>query len=351
MKKLIITLVHLGDHPAPYLWTNIEQLISRFPENEVALIYDKETFIEGSRPPGLTLHKYERNQLEQEVLEKQLVPMGFRSGYWRFTLERFLALHDFHKKNPEAAIFHIESDVLLLPGFPFEWISAQANLMWCPCDQDRDVGSLLFSPTPESSAWLAEQILKTIDSSEFITDMVILRRIGSKFPEKVQYFPTQIDHDSEFEIKESGIYDGAAIGLWLTGIDPRNYYGVTRVRDTKTILNAGTNIEPWKSTFYYSAQDGLFQKSSNLRVRIWNLHIHSKNMRLLGPDWERELMKYVHASKKATMSTEFDFSIFKDLIRTNYQQGQLIRFLLGHRFFTPLHRVRRTIFKKLSLHD
>lgn len=137
----------------------------------------------------------------------------------------------------------------------------------------------------------------------------------------------------------------------MTGIDPRNYYGVTRVRDTKTILNAGTNIEPWKSTFYYSAQDGLFQKSSNLRVRIWNLHIHSKNMRLLGPDWERELMKYVHASKKATMSTEFDFSIFKDLIRTNYQQGQLIRFLLGHRFFTPLHRVRRTIFKKLSLHD
>lgn len=192
MKKLIITLVHLGDHPAPYLWTNIEQLISRFPENEVALIYDKETFIEGSRPPGLTLHKYERNQLEQEVLEKQLVPMGFRSGYWRFTLERFLALHDFHKKNPEAAIFHIESDVLLLPGFPFEWISAQANLMWCPCDQDRDVGSLLFSPTPESSAWLAEQILKTIDSSEFITDMVILRRIGSKFPKRYSISPHRL---------------------------------------------------------------------------------------------------------------------------------------------------------------
>lgn len=346
MRKVIITFVHLGEYPSPYLWTNIEQLIDRFPENEVALIYDTETFIKNRSILGLKLHKYERVESDQEVLGKQQVPMSFRRGYWRFTLERFLALHDFHERNTSAGILHIESDVLLLPGFPFELISSWANLMWCRCDDDRDVGSLLYSPTPESSRWLKEKILETIDSSGFITDMVILRRIARRFPNAVGYFPTEFNQTNRQEINDFGIFDGAAIGLWLTGIDPRNYYGITRVRDTKTIYNAGTNIEPWKSTYYYSPNGGLFQKSSNVEVRIWNLHIHSKNLKLLGVDWESELIRYVHATKKVSMTTEFNLTIFKDLIKTNYQQGQLLRFFLGHRFFSPLHRAKRIISKK-----
>jgi hypothetical protein len=348
MKKVIITLVHLGNHPSPYLWTNIEQLIERFPDNEVALIYDTETFIEGRRIPGLTLHKYERVQLEQDILEKQLVPMSFRMGYWRFTLERFLSLQTFHQKNTDAGILHIESDVLLLPDFPFESISTCENIMWCPCDTERDVGSLLYSPTPAFSGWLKGEILKSIGSKEFITDMVILRRIAGRFPEKVIYFQNQIQQFKGLEPQAQGVFDGYILGLWLTGIDPRNYFGVTRVRDKKTLQKEGSGLRPWEATYEYSNEQGLRQKTTFGEARIWNLHIHSKNSKLLGADWENELVKYVKLTEKNSMSTEFNWEILKELITTNFQQGQLIRFLLGHRVFAPVHWVKRMLPRKPS---
>ena len=326
MKEIVITFVHLGEHPAPHLWTNIKAVLQRFPGNLVALIYDSPRFIEGKTEQGLLLYKYSRISQEQEVLNKQEVQMDFRKGYWRFTLERLLALHQFHTSIPEKGVLHIESDVLLLPGFPFDKLANKENIMWCECDENRDVASIVFSPNPTTSSWLKNQILKQIIKRGFITDMDILFRVRANNPLEVSIFPTNIKsvHD-DFQ----GIFDGLNLGSWLTGMDPRNSFGVTRIRDTRLITKSGTLISPWKSKFEYSADNGLFEFSELGQVRIWNLHVHSKNRKLLGAAWENELIKYVNKSNSGAVSREFSLHVLIRLLISNYKNKTLMRFLLS----------------------
>ena len=41
-------------------------------------------------------------------------------------------------------------------------------------------------------------------------------------------------------VKFGGIFDPAVFGMWLTGSDPRNYYGKQIIFDTKEIVGGGT---------------------------------------------------------------------------------------------------------------
>ncbi len=326
MNGIVITFVHLGTHAAPYLWTNIAEISRRFPDCQVALIYDSPEFIEGQNQHGLLLFKYLRVVEEQDVLNQQDVQMNFRRGYWRFTLERLLALHQFHMSNPDNGLLHLESDVLLLPGFPFNELSFKEKIMWCECDENRDVASIVFSPSLTTSLWLKNQILKQIDKPGFITDMEILFRIRASNPHEISTFPTTLgSFPGDFE----GIFDGLNLGGWLTGMDPRNSFGVTRVRDTALIRRSGTKISPWKSKFEYSSENGLYEFSDSARARVWNLHIHSKNRKLLGPEWEIELTRYVNGSRSNKVSREFSFQILTQLLISNYRNKTLTRYLLS----------------------
>lgn len=326
MNNIVITFVHLGTHPAPYLWTNIAEISRRFPESRIALIYDSPEFVRGQNKQNLLLYQYSRVAEEQEILNRQEVQMNFRKGYWRFTLERLLALHQFHNYIPNSGLLHIESDVLLLPGFPFNELSTEEKIMWCECDEKRDVASIVFSPDPKTSSWLKNQILVHIDKPGFITDMDILFRIRSNNPHQVSTFPTNAKSlQSDFQ----GIFDGLNLGSWLTGMDPRNSFGITRVRDSALITRSGSNIAPWESNFEYSSENGLYEISSLGRVRIWNLHVHSKNRKLLGADWENELIKYVSGSKSQKVMKEFNFQILIELLVSNYKNKTLTRYLLS----------------------
>jgi hypothetical protein len=315
------------------------EISRRFPDCQIALIYDSQEFIEGQNLQGLLLYKYLRVAEEQSILSRQEVQMNFRKGYWRFTLERLLALNQFHQSIPSDGLMHIESDVLLLPGFPYRELLLNEKIMWCECDENRDVASIIYSPYPSTSLWLKNQILMQIDKPGFITDMEILFRIRANNPHEVSIFPTTIN---SFRGDFEGIFDGLNLGGWLTGMDPRNSFGVTRVRDTTLITKSGTKIFPWKSKFEYSSANGLYEFSDLGRARIWNLHIHSKNRKLLGADWENELIKYVNGSKSHKVSKEFRIGILTQLLISNYKNKTLTRYLLS------LHLLKtiRELFKR-----
>ena len=343
MKNTAIAFVHLGDHEAPYLWSNLEQLIKRFPKQRVVLIYDTPGFIEDVEINGLEFFKYVRINQEQKKLNNQLVEMNFRKGYWRYTLERLLSLHQFHATNPETGLLHVESDVLLLPEFPFDTLVLKNKLMWCECDNNRDVASIVYSPNRDSSFWLKDEILNQITEHKFISDMEILLNIRKENPDSIETFPII---SSSFPNAFQGIFDGLNLGAWLTGIDPRNSFGCTRIRDTDLIKRSGTIVEPWNSSYEYSNSNGLVAINENSKSRIWNLHIHSKNYKLLGKDWEEELTRFTEESNGNKSRSEFHFGVLMELIRTNFTKRTLTRYLLGHSIFT----LPRVILNRLKNH-
>jgi hypothetical protein len=301
-----------------------------------------------SEIPELMLFKYIPRDAEQVALRNQEIEFRFRSGYWRFTLERLLSIQQFHSENRDLAILHIESDVLLLPSFPLNKLLDINSLMWCPCDHERDVASLLYAPDYSESVWLAEKVLSQLKSRKFITDMQILHNISQAFPARVKYFPSPIDSvspDTSKEFDSHDLFDGALVGQWLTGLDPRNNWGITDIRATNKLKTDENHLLPWHGHFSYSRDFGLKYLNNGQSFSIHNLHIHSKNPKLLGESWEKELMRLIN---KHGPSREFSPSIFLQLLVQNRRKRTLLRFILGHPVFRHALLLRKAILRRVA---
>jgi hypothetical protein len=348
VKKICIALIHLGEEPAPYLLSNIKELILRFPNHQIALIYSSDEILPKSEIPKLILFKYIPRESEQKALRNQEIEFRFRSGYWRFTLERLLSIQQFHSENRDLAILHIESDVLLLPSFPFNKLLDVNSLMWCPCDNERDIASLLYTPEYSESLWLAENVLNQLKDKKFITDMQVLHNIARAFPSRVKYFPSLIDlisPQSSKEFDSSDLFDGAIVGQWLTGLDPRNNWGFTDIRATDKLKTDENQLLPWYGLFTYSREIGLQYTNNGRNFSIHNLHIHSKNSNLLGERWEQELARLVN-----TQGPTKEFSVFTllQLLAQNRRKGTLFRFILGHPIFRHVLVVLKAILRRIA---
>jgi hypothetical protein len=194
----------------------------------------------------------------------------FRQGFWRFSLERLFALTAHHDLYPNDSLLHIESDILLLSNFPFDSFQSITTPAWLKFDKTRDLATILYLPDISKSQWFTEKMVQEVKNCNEINDMQLLNLISSKYPSEITILPsspnttTSLLNDNDFlEEKEKqllstnfykfeGIFDPAALGIWLTGSDPRNNFGVTRRFDIKRLLEGKTYIDPSKVFFEYS---------------------------------------------------------------------------------------------------
>jgi len=363
-KDFKLVFVHLGKAPVEHLWLNMKSVLGRFPSLEVVFISDRE-HPQLPVDPRVKFFKYLRSDSTQEIFQNLAHDSKFRSGFWQFTLERFLALNDYHELNQNLRILHIESDILLLPGLPFEEISNTNNLAWQRVDENRDIASLFFSPTYSETAWFAKELLNLISENAEITDMTALNRIRSHHPNRIKIFPSYsvrlgsnlvcegtkgeaLIHDLSQNSEEfKGIFDPAAYGMWLTGSDPRNYYGKQIAFDTKELIKGGTYLDPSKFEYSFSDNGELFCRFGESQVRIWSLHIHSKDFQLLGESWLPRLHRLVRISGSGHVFVEFHFSTFLRLIRSNFGDKTMLSWVLHipklRLLFRFLLGIRRTI--------
>ncbi len=183
------------------------------------------------------------------------------------------ALH--RTKDSISSILHLESDVLLLPHFPIEQFETISELTWCKFNETHDVSAILYSPNLSSSVWLGTAIREAIRENAALTDMTVLSLIRGKNPDKIKYFPSLSNSDSKIF---DGVFDGAAIGMWLTGRDPRNSFG--RIQRHASLPEAQDNPTEYK--FKLSLTGELFVTNGAESIQVYNLHIHSKSKLLFG---------------------------------------------------------------------
>lgn len=346
-EKMKIVFVHLGNAPAEHLWANIRTLVKRFLNIEIVLVSDLERS-ELISHPRIEFFKYIRPAVYGEQLSRLNFEFEFRSGFWQYTLERILALNQYHDTFPQKKLMHVESDVLLLDDFPFQIFELQTKLSWLSVDENRDVAALIYLPHAKATKTLAEALLSQLSVDPTLTDMKFLREFRLKNPTEVLLAPslslemaTHLISKGEMNLKIGselssaskiffGIFDPAAFGMWLTGSDPRNYYGSRKVFDTREILNGGTFINP--GTFQYRLSDtgGLFVSINNMESRVWCLHVHSKDMRLFGNSSGTRLKELVALSNIGKVHSEFDLKCLLGLLRENFRNRTMIGFILHH---------------------
>ena len=124
-----LVLVHLGAAQAEHLWLNMKSILKRFPKIEITFISDRyhQQLPVDSR---VSFFQYQRTEVDRTILTNLEHDSKFRSGFWHFTIERFLALEQYHQRFPWSKVLHIESDILLLPNFPFVRPKPEGMNIW-----------------------------------------------------------------------------------------------------------------------------------------------------------------------------------------------------------------------------
>ncbi len=230
-------------------------------------------------------------EYKQTVSDKFSDLAQFRNGFWISTTARFYYIGILMSLFSLEKVFHIENDVMLYETIDYLYnyvkdfyhIDKIDKICMVEDSTDRVIPSILFFPNTNCINELIQYITATIKSStKFINDMNIL----GTFPKKylLSIFPEHV---------ESIVFDGAAMGQYLGGVDYRNLPNgetselIKLNNPTRGFINetADINCKEYKFLKTRILVDSLnvsikvpMLAKINILHQIANLHIHSKQL-------------------------------------------------------------------------
>lgn len=222
---------------------------------------------------GLPIVVEDRHNFSEAIGFDSKLDTQFRGGFWHLTSLRLFVLHSYLKKTNTQRCVHIENDVM---------VYANANsVRWHPDRMSvvydaptRVIPSVVWIPTPDTLG----AALQNYDGSK--NDMENLARADLErlpiFPDNWTLGSPPFVHDVQVMTctypEYDYIFDGAAIGQYLGGVDPRNQSGDTRGFVNETcLLNYSHYPVSWVSGCPMLHVAGR-------TYRIFNLHVHSKRL-------------------------------------------------------------------------
>jgi hypothetical protein len=344
-----IVYVHLGSTPNNYLGDSILRSLSIFPDIKHTLILDHlDSVVINST--NVNLVKNVSKVLETETTDRN-VDLDFRKGYWNFTLERIFAVLDYQIKNNIKELLHIESDVVLLPNFPFDSLQACKYIHWCEYGEGHDVAALLHIPSSLEAISIQNQMISILKDKPNLTDMQLLFSTRSKVKE-VRLFPSrwadECNSDSSIDsvycdcFPEDYMFDGLTLGMYITGQDPSNNYGNFFVGDNSPFESGATHINPRKFSWSIDESGLLAAKSlcCEKTFQLQNLHVHSKNRKLFKPEWQLELLKLVGIANERKRVRFYSSRVFWEMLKNSIKEGKFRLFIEKS---PPIDKLKSTI--------
>lgn len=350
---MTLLYVHIGSSYPEYLLKNIERTRNLFKNTKIALVGDKSPNQSWLQENNIYFKKHEINTLFDKEFSFGEFEEQFRSGYWRFTLERLLSIEEYHYDFPDEKLIHLESDVIIFPNFPFEDIDSMSKVTWMSHSLAADIATLVFSPNWEASKVFSKHLIKEY-SINGGSDMDVLLRVRKKNREYA-IFPTinketlelanslnKNSYESEgYKLQQlPGIFDAAGIGMWIAGYDPRNKFGFTIIHTRELIDGGILFVDPSKMKFYLSYEGNLFVNAKGMNIPIYNLHVHSKDKDLLSIKWKKRLNYLIDQDNSKAKIIRFSPSIFFRLLISNIKNKSFINFVLQ----VPIIRKTKSLF-------
>jgi hypothetical protein len=292
--------VHLGADIPKHLVASLIRHHSLFPDQDMILVKSKDHTFE--LPAYVSVFCVDDSKLESELFEKMSMNLDFhfRGGFWKYTLQRFFAMNELHKTIPIRPITHIESDVLVMPNFPWTTFYNLPKLAWLKVNSEIDVAAIVHFPSAEMTEIFAREVSKLAEHNPRINDMQALHEIAKTVNSLHSYLPS-VPNSKNFnsygvEPKGGysqdyfgGIFDPAYLGLWYFGQDPKNSFGLrTRYVGDDSHDLAAANMHLSYQDNQLITQDG---------VEVFSLHLHAKYLPLFGAKWEAALTKGLNEAK------------------------------------------------------
>jgi len=346
--KTKLVFIHLGSLPNPLLIKNLKMCVNNF-ETEIILIHSKNTTLKGI-PKEVETYIYKGSQIFLESSAKRKVDLEFRRGYWNFTLERLFALLDYQISQKESNLLHVESDVLLLPSFPIERRLVSEKIMWCESGDQHDVAALLYIPTVELAKYLLNTFQKELLAQPDLTDMQLLYKVRKK-SNKIELFSSRFTHCAGIDLPDAkedylcDLFDGAVFGMWISGHDPRNHYGLYKLGDNSPFESGATSIDPTTFTYSLNGEGGLVLTTlcCGKSAILHNLHIHSKDKRFFVNDPNYRVGKNLELISKHGIVPQFSIMTLMSMAHHAFRNMELIAFMAN----SPIAHWVKRLFVKL----
>lgn len=355
---LTLLFVHLGTKPPKYLTGNILRTRDVFPNIKIVLLTDSHYLDAWGTKQKIEIAHYSTDQIFQQSFTFGEFDKNFRKGYWQHTIERLFAINFYHQLNPTSKLLHIESDVILMPNFPLDEMIKLDKVAWLQYGPNADIAALVYSPSPSATQSFHFNLLNRLETHGG-SDMQVLFGIRKKFSENYLTLPLvrreiesilnpniaelKVDSFLFNDIITEGIFDAFGIGVWLFGFDPRNRYGITTVHTREVIDSGDLYIDASKADYSLTESGNLYMRTSGNRlIPIYNLHVHSKNLRLLSPNWLPEMTKFLEFKNTDSKVINFQPWVLIQLIVDSLRSRNFLDFLLQ----SPPGRFVRRFFRR-----
>jgi hypothetical protein len=202
---------------------------------------------------------------------------SFRNGFWKLCSHRLFYLYSYIKDYNIINSFHIENDIMIYNTIK----SFDMSKIWITMDsKNRCIPGIIFIPSYDKLTNLIKNYNNNINDMENLALFYYNNMdICSTFPIiKQNIFYNKNDmfncNFNNFNV----IFDAAAIGQYLGGVDPKN-----NSSDTRGFINETCVVDYSKYKFIWKFDSvlKLYQPHiiiDNIKIPIMNLHIHSKNL-------------------------------------------------------------------------
>ena len=272
-----VVFVHIGANSTPTLFNVAEVARQSLPRAEICLISDQKNLLRDF--PG-SIFQYDPTVVEPFIssfLKRNRELENVAGGYWINTIRRLFALIQVARLNPDETIIHLESDVYLyadeddLNKYEFE-----RDLVSYPrLSPTRGIASILYSPDLKTLAKFLQD-LKTMLSqdSKIENDMDLL---GCALNMDLAKELPSVPGKDEIPTKTKFIFDGAAIGQYLLGVDPVHTSGSV----ISGFQNSDYPIELSSLNWSISSDNKINIGYKDRNYKLLSIHAHSKE--LLGP--------------------------------------------------------------------
>jgi len=299
-----IVLIHLGPEIPQYLTTCVEQVRVFNPDVPIYLLGNERAL---ARIPKtlpvifIAVESLSKSSSHQLFLRRNHLDKNFLRGFWLYTTERFFYLYELMKKFELKDVVHVENDIMIyfdlkeaLPVFQKNYSNQIAATF---DNDDRCIAGFLYisnlEPIKALTNFIAQRIhlggndmelLSQFKNAHFQTAMdylpILMPAYAQDHPlESLSHHRTSTperfsNHFDEFQ----SIFDAAALGQYLGGVDP-----IHTSQPTIGFVNESAlfNVADFQFEWVLDNQGRAvpYALYKDQKYRINNLHIHSKNLR------------------------------------------------------------------------
>ena len=273
-----------------YVW-----LGERFPDwARTSLLLSKQTsglstLLLSSRKVGVVPEAGQQVYLEDFYRRPEAVMLTyktkrseFRNAFWIKTIERFTVLEQYMKQNSSESIFHAELDNLVFDiSLLGQKLDATGSGLFCPRDSvNRGIASLIYINNAKALGELnnrafyqgnngandMELLGRLLLDSDYFYSLPTEAALNPESPPQWRYVMPELT---------GGIFDGAALGQFIFGIDPQNVKGPLY----NGFENENKGIDLWSLKFSMDLKKGyasVSRKGATGIYNLYNIHLHSK---------------------------------------------------------------------------